>query len=414
MVRRKRVVVTGIGVVAPNGIGKEAYWSSLLEGRSGIKAITRFDASTHPSRIGGEIQDFCPATHLGRHISAKRLSFQTQLALAAAFQAINDAKLTSAMFANQRSVPLILGVGSSAVEVIASSMAHLLKYGPRRMHVHSAHVCHPHHTASTLAQHIPFISQATTTGSACTAGMDAIAAAAELIRRDKTEVAICGGTDAPVNTLTFAAMASAGLLSLRNESPEKACRPFDMDRDSGVVSDGAGVLILESLDHAKARGANPYLEITGYATHVDTDQEEPGNGWEYTMRDSLANAGRRPESVDYLCAHAPGHPLIDRIETAMIKKVFGTYAYHLPISSIKGVIGSPLSAAGPLQVIACSLAMRDGLIPSTLNLEKPDPDCDLNYLTGKAHKLQPRVVLINTHGLGGGNSTLIVERVSHE
>jgi len=414
MMTRTRVVVTGVGVVAPNGIGKEAYWSSLREGRSGIKAITSFDASEHPSRIGGEIRDFQLSTPPGMHLSAKRLAYQTQLALAAAFQAVDDARLTSAMFDGRRTVPLVLGVGSSAVEVIASSMAHLIKRGPRRMHVHSAHVCHPHHAASIISQYLPFISQATTMGSACTAGMDAIAAAADLIRRGKTEIALCGGTDAPINSLTYAAMAAAGLLSLHNDAPEKACRPFDADRDSGIVSDGAGLLVLETLDHARARGARPYLEITGFATHVDTDPEQPGNGWEYCMRDALANAGRRPDSVDYLCAHAPGHPLIDRIETAMIKKVFGAYAYRLPISSIKGVIGSPLSAAGPLQVIACALALQEGLVPTTLNLEKPDPDCDLNYLTGKAQHLQPRVILINTHGLGGGNSTLIVERVDHD
>lgn len=412
MMNRKRVVVTGLGVVAPNGIGKEAFWSSILAGKSGIKSIRSFDASEHPSRIGGEIQDFDPSHHIGRGINTKRLAFQTQLALAAAFQAVSDAALTEDMFSQKRSVPLILGVGSSAVEVIADSMAHLIKHGPRRMHVHSAHACHPHHATSVLAQYIPFISQATTTGSACTAGMDAIATAADLIRRGKANVAMCGATDSPVNSLTYAAMAAAGLLSFRNEAPEKACRPFDIDRDSGVVSDGAGILILESLDHALSRGRKPYLEITGYGTHVDTDPEQPGNGWEYSMRDAIANAGHHPTSVDYLCAHAPGHPLIDRIETEMIKKVFGAHAYRLPISSIKGIIGSPLSATGPMQVITCSLALRDGVIPSTTNLEKPDPACDLNYLPGKPYRIQPNVILVNSHGLGGGNSSLIVERLA--
>ncbi len=411
LTRNNRVVVTGLGVVAPNGIGKEAFWSSILECRSGIKAIQSFDTSQHPSRIGGEIQDFNPSIHLGPNIPFRRLAHQTQLAIAAAFEAVTDANLTSALFDGKRVVPLCLGVGSSAVEVIASSMAHLLKRGPRRMHVHSAHACHPHQAASMMAQYIPFISQATTTGSACTAGMDSIGAASDLIRQGKADVAICGGTDAPINALTYAAMAASGLLSLRNEFPEKACRPFDLDRDSGIVSDGAGILILENLEHALNRGVHIYLEITGFATHVDTNPEEAGNGWEYTMRDALANAGRRPDAVDYLCAHAPGHPLIDRIETAMIKKVFGTHAYRLPISSIKGIIGSPLSAAGPMQVIACSLALRDGLIPSTTNLEKPDPACDLDYLPGKPRRIRPNVILINTHGLGGGNSTLIVERV---
>lgn len=412
LIRNNRVVVTGMGITAPNGIGKDAFWQSILECRSGIKAIRSFDASAHPSRIGGEIHDFNPTVHLGRHIPSKRMALQTQLALSAAFEAIRDATLSPELFSGKRSVPLVLGVGSSAVEVIASSMAHLLKRGPNRMHTHSAHACHPHQAASVLAQHIPFISQATTMGSACTAGLDSIAFAAELIRKGKTEVALCGGTDAPVNSLTYAAMAAAGLLSLRNDAPEKSCRPFDYDRDSGIVSNGAGILVLENLHHALSRGVQPYLEVTGFATHVDTIPEEPGSGWEFTMTEALANAGRRPTTVDYICAHAPGHPAIDRIETAMIKKVFGSRAYKLPISSIKGIIGSPLSATGPMQVITCALALRDGRIPSTVNLEKPDPACDLDYLPGKPRWMQPSVILINTHGLGGGNSTLIVERVT--
>jgi len=330
------------------------------------------------------------------------------MALAAAFEALADASLTLD-FRGNKPFPLMLGVGSIAIEVIAQIHDRLLSHGPGRMHAHCAQASHPHHAASVLAQFIPCITQATTTGSACTAGIDAIAAATDLIRRGKAEWGMCGATDAPINTLTCSAMAAGGLLSTRNDAPEKASRPFDIDH-SGVLSEGSGIFIVESLDHARQRGVRPYLEITGYATRVDPDLEQPGSGLEDTMRMALANSGRRPEMVDYISAHGPGHPLIDCIETAMIKKVFGPTAYRIPVTSIKGVTGNPLAAAGAFQVAACSLAMRKGLLTPTTNLDVPDPACDLDYVPWKARNIDAKVVLINSHGLGGGNSTLIVEQ----
>lgn len=404
-----KVVVTGLGVVAPNGIGKDAFWSSIIECRSGIKAIKLFDATGYPSRIAGEVQDFIPSVHVDNNIKTKRIARQTQMALAAAYEALNDASLSPDRTGNQP-FPLVLGVGSIAIEVIAQIHDRLQAHGPARMHAHLAQASHPHHPASVMAQFIPCITQATTTGSACTAGIDAIAATADLIRRGKTNIGMCGAADAPVNTLTYAAMAAGGLISMRNDTPEQACRPFDIDRDSGVLSEGSGILILENLEHALSRGARPYLEITGYGTRLDPDLEQPGSGLEDSMRMALANSGMRASMVDYISAHGPGHPLIDRIETAMIKRVFGSYAYHIPVTSIKGVIGSPLAAAGPLQVVASSLGMRHGILTPTANLDKPDPACDLDYVPQKARKINAKVVLINAHGLGGGNSTLIVER----
>ena len=406
-----RVVVTGVGVVAPNGIGKDAFWTSLLECRSGVKAITLFDASQHPCRIAGEVQDFDPAVHLGPGINAKRLARQTQLALAATFEALADAGISRETLASESAVPLILGVSSSAIEVIEYGMERMLERGPGKVPSHIVHACQPHQAASIVSQHIPLLTRSTTISSACAAGVDAIAVAAELIRSERADVAICGGTDAPINPLTFACLAKAGLVSLRNETPGKASRPFDLDRDSGIISEGAGILILENLDHARARGATPYLEITGYATHVDTDLDISGSGLEPTMIESLANAGRRPGNVDYICAHGPGHPYLDRIETLMIKNVFGAQAHRIPVSSIKGVTGNPLSAAGALQLIACSMAMRHDLIPPTANLDTPDPDCDLDYVPKVPRAAHLGCILINAHGLGGGNSCLVVERI---
>lgn len=407
-----RVVVTGLGVVAPNGIGKDAFWTSLLECRSGVKTITLFDASQHPCRIAGEVQDFDPVTHLGAGINAKRLARQTQLALAATFQALADAGISRDTLASEAAVPLVLGVSSSAIEVIEYGMERMLERGPGKVPSHIVHACQPHQAASIVSQHIPLLTRSTTISSACAAGVDAIAFATELIRSGRADVAICGGADAPINPLTFACLAKAGLVSLRNETPERASRPFDLNRDSGIISEGAGILILENLDHARTRGATPYLEISGYATHVDTDLDISGSGLDSTILECLANAGRRPSHVDYICAHGPGHPVLDRIETLMIKTVFGPKAYQIPVSSIKGVMGNPLAAAGALQAIACSMAMRHDIIPPTANLDTPDPDCDLDYVPKIPRRMRSTCILINAHGLGGGNSCLLVERVS--
>ena len=405
-----RVVVTGLGVLAPNGIGKEAVWESLVAGRSGIGPITLFDASRHPSRVAGEVKGFDPKVHLDAQVNPKRLARQTQLALAATRMALDDARLTAACLTPGTAVPLVLGVSSSAIEIIELGMERMQAYGPVKVPSHIVHACQPHQAASTVSEHIPLLTQVTTIASACAAGLDAIGTGADMIARGRADVVICGGTDAPINPLTYACLARAGLVSRRNDSPATACRPFDVDRDSGVISEGAGILVLENADHARARGLSPYLELTGYATRVDTDMAVPGSGLEVTMVEAMANACRRPADINYICAHGPGHPVLDRVETAMVKRVFGAAAPHIPMSSIKGVTGSPLSAAGAFQVIACSLAFQHGIIPPTANLDTPDPECDLDYVPRVARHWRMGCALINTHGLGGGNSTLIVER----
>lgn len=398
--------------MAPNGIGKEAFWESLVAGRSGIGPITLFDASKHPCRIAGEVKGFDARIHFDPEINPKRLARQTQFALAATRMALEDAALTKESLEPECSVPLVLGVSSSAIEVIEYGMERMLERGPSRVPSHIVHACQPHQAASIVSEHVPLVTQALTISSACAAGADAIGAAVDMLRQGRAEVAICGGADAPINPLTFACLARAGLVSsLCNDHPERASAPFAVDRDSGVISEGAGILILELLDHALARGAHPYMEITGFATHMDTDLGVAGSGLELTMALALANAGRRADHVDYICAHGPGHPVMDRVETIMIKKVFGRRAYSVPISSIKGVIGNPLAAAGALQTIACALMVRRDVITPTANLHTPDPDCDLDYVPLRARHMRLDCALINAHGLGGGNSSLVVERV---
>lgn len=408
-----RVVVTGIGVVAPNGIGKEAFWDTLVSGRSGIGPITLFDASQHTCRIAGEVKNFDPQTHLGSNVAHKRMARQSQLVLVAALQAIADAKLLRDSLVTALPIPLILGISSSAMDVLEHSMERLLAKGPARVPCNSIDAGRLHQAASILIRYIPLLTSATTVSSACSAGLDAIAAAATLIRDGRAEVAVAGGADAPINSLMLACLAKSRFIA-HHHNPAKASCPFSADRIAGVVSEGAGILVLESLEHARAREATPYLEITGYASVTDPDHEDVESGLGPTIKAALANAQHRPVDVDYICAHGPGDRLLDLLETNVIKSVFGPYAYRIPVSSIKGVTGNPFAAAGAFQVAACALILRDNLIPPTANLDKPDPECDLDYVPLSARQAAPQCILINSHGMGGGNSCLVVERVRQE
>ena len=410
LTRDNRVVVTGIGVVAPNGIGKEAFWNSLVEGRSGVGPVTLFDASQHTCRIAGEVKGFDPQIHLGSGIPHKRMARQSQLALAAAFQAVADAGLSRNSVVTTLPIPLVLGISSSAIEVIEEGMERLIEKGPSRVPCHIVDGCRPHQAASILILNIPLLASSTTVSSACSAGLDAIASAAALIREGRAEVAVAGGADAPINSLTMACLARSRLIA-HHDNPLKASCPFSADRNAGVVAEGAGIVVLESLDHARARGATPYLEITGYATLCDPRLDEPESGLGPTIKAALANARRRPGDVDYICAHGPSDRLLDQLETNVIKSVFGSHAYRIPVSSIKGVTGNPFAAAGAFQVAACALILRDNLIPPTANLDKPDPECDLDYVPLVARHATPQCLLIQSHGMGGGNSCLVAERV---
>jgi len=406
-----RVVITGIGVVAANGIGKDAFWSSLLECRSGIGPITLFDASQHTCRIAGEVKGFDLGQFLRPKGRISRMSRQSQLALAATKLALQDAGLDAIGRNGFGSVPIILGVSTSAIDIVEHGMHKMMDRGPARVPSFIVSSGQPHHTVSLILEEFGLASHAHTVSSACAAGLEGVAQAVETVRSGQTEIAIAGGADAPITPLTFACLDKAGLVGVYNEEPEYASRPFDRDRQTGVVSEGAAVLIIENLNHALARGANLYFEVTGYGSQNDEDPDRHGSGLEQAMRVALANACKRPADIHYICAHGPGHIVLDRAETAMIKAVFGDYAYRIPISSIKGVTGNPLAAAGPLQLAASGLALRAQIVPPTANLENPDPLCDLDYVPGSPRPVRVNCVLVNCHGLGGGNSCMVVEKV---
>jgi 3-oxoacyl-[acyl-carrier-protein] synthase II len=412
MNKRNRVAVTGMGVVAPNGIGLNTYWKSLLDGKSGIGPITLFDASDFKSRIAGEVKDFDPFDYIEADLKPKRMARHTQFAYAATMMALKDGGLDFQDLPSDHPVPVVIGVSTSALDVIERVFHEVNGSGPDRVSPTALGASKPQAAANVIADRIGVCAHASTVSSACPSGLDAIAMAAAMVRSGEADIAIAGGSDAPITPLAMASFIASGLSSQRNSEPETASRPFDLSRDSGVVSEGAGILILENLEHAEARGAKLYLEIGGYGTQRDLDVQKPASGLEFSMGLALANAGRSPDDIDYISAYGPGHPLLDAIEVDIIKRVFGRRAYLLPVSSIKGVTGNALAAGGPFQVIACALAVRDHLLPPTANYQVADPACDLDCVPNRARKVKVNYALVNVRGLGGSASTMVLNRIA--
>ncbi len=410
MTKRNRVVVTGIGVLAPNGIGLEAFWGSLLAGRSGIAPITLFDASDFKSKIAGEVKDFDPLDYMEPEMKPKRLARHTQLAYAATIMALEDAGFDLGNLKLPSPTPVIIGVSMNAMDVVESAF-YSASHNPNRMAPTTAAASIPSAPANVIADRVGATAHATTVSAACPSGLDALADATAMIRRGDAEIAIAGGSDAPITPLVMGSFIASGLSSFRNDEPERASRPFDLERDSGVISEGAGVFVLEDLERAEARGARIYLEITSYGKQRDRDQTTPGSGLEYSMRTALANGAMIPTDVDYISAYGPGHPLLDATEVEVLKKVFGEHANRIPINSIKGTTGNALSAGGPFQLAGCALAIRDQIVPPTANYEFPDPRCDLEFVKTRPRRATIDCALLNVRGLGGSASTMIVNRL---
>jgi 3-oxoacyl-[acyl-carrier-protein] synthase II len=404
------VVVTGIGVLAPNGIGLDAFWESLLAGRSGIGPITLFDASDLKSRIGGEVKGFDPDDFIEPELKAHRMARHTQFAYVTAMMALEDAGIHLENGDLPSPTPVVVGVSTSAMDIIEGLIENFDRRGTKGMSPGAVAALTPQAVANVIADRLGARAHASTVSSACASGVDAVALAAAMIRNGDAEIAIGGGTDAPFTRHTLPAFIAAGLSSYRNDDPARASRPFDSQRDSGVISEGAGMFILESGERAEARGAKPYLSITGYSRQRDRNKDDPGSGFVESMRIALANAGRTLKDVDCILAYGPGHPILDAAEVHFIKEVFGQRAYEIPVTSIKGVTGNPLAAAGPMQIAACALSFRDQLIPPVANLENHDPKCDLNFVTRRPRKARLECILLNVRGLGGSASSLVVER----
>ncbi|HWQ12249.1 MAG TPA: beta-ketoacyl-ACP synthase II [Roseiflexaceae bacterium] len=408
----RRVVITGLGAVTPVGNDVPSTWRALLGGRSGVGPITRFDASGLPSRIAGEVKGFALDAAVDAR-EARRTSLYTRYALNAALEAVRAAGLDMAR-EDPEQVGVVFGTGAAGLDLIFENHEALRERGARR--VSPTLIAHmiPDAAAGAIAIQLGAQGPNMAVTAACSTGGHSIGEAFETIRRGDCEVIVAGGSEAPIHPTIVASFSNMRGLAGDHERPERACKPFDARRDGFVLSEGAGALVLESLDHALARGAPVVCEIVGYGNSCDAVDmvaaDETGAGAARAMRMALRKSGLAPELVGYINAHGTGTPLNDASETRAIKSVFGAHAYRLTVSSTKSMLGHMMGAAGAVEALICALVIRDGRIPPTINLEQPDPACDLDYVPNQARELRVEAALSNSIGLGGHNSALILRR----
>ena len=407
-----RVVVTGIGLVTPVGLNSESTWNSLVEGRSGIDYISLFDAEGYESRIAGEVDNFDASAALGRK-EAKRLDRFSQFACVAALEALEHANLNMEKEDADR-VGVLIGSGVGGIITISDQHKILLKRGPKRVSPFLVPMMLGDMASGQVSMMIGAKGPNFSTVSACATGADSIGEALEMIRRGRADVVIAGGTEAAICEIGVAGFNSCMALSTRNEDPQGASRPFDSDRDGFVLGEGAGLLVLESLDHAEQRGANILAEISGYGASSDahhvTQPHPEGEGAARAMKWAIEDAGITPDKVDYINAHGTSTPLNDKYETIAMKRMYGDHAYKLAISSTKSMTGHLLGAAGGIEAAFTVLTIKNGIVPPTINIDNPDPDCDLNYVPNTAKKQPVNVAMSNSLGFGGHNASLIFER----
>ena len=409
---KRHIVVTGLGAVTPLGNDVPTLWEGLLAGRSGVGPITLFDPSHLEVRIAAEVKDFDPVALFGRR-EARRNDRFTLFALEAARQAVDDAGL-QLEGGDGREVGVLIGSAIGGILTLLENYDVLQTSGPRRVSPFMVPMMMPNAASAAVAITYGLRGPNLCVASACATGSHAIGEAAEVIRRGHAEVMICGGSDAVIASLSLSAFKNMGAVSTRNDEPERASRPFDAGRDGFVMGEGAGVLVLESLEHARQRGARIYCELVGYGATADayhiTAPDETGQGAAWAMERALHSAGLAPEEVDYVNAHGTSTLLNDRVETLAIRTVFGPHADRLAVSSTKSMVGHLMGAAGAVEAIACVKSLETGWVHPTINHEMPDPECDLDYVPNQARRLESRVVLSNSFGFGGHNGCLIFRR----
>ena len=410
---RRRVVITGMGTLNPVGNDVPTFWTGLVAGRSGAGPITNYDASDQDVRIAAEVKGFDPVALFGPK-QVRRTDRFTQLCLAAGDEAIADAGLTFQGNDDNQHVAVIIGTGIGGVGTLLEGYDTLRARGSRRVSALMVPMMMPNAGAGELAIRYGLHGLAMSLNSACATGTNAIGEGTERIRRGAAEIVICGGGESVMHPLTAAALSNMGAVSRRNDDPGRASRPFDADRDGFVIGEGAGVLILESLEHAQGRGVHIYAEVIGYGSSCDafhiTAPDEDGIGAARSMQAALDNASLPPTEIDYINAHGTSTPLNDPIETRAIRSVFGKHAYRIPISSTKSMVGHLMGAAGAVEAIACAKMLETGMIHPTINYETPDPECDLDYVPNVARETHPQTALSNSFGFGGHNATLILRK----
>jgi 3-oxoacyl-[acyl-carrier-protein] synthase II len=404
-----RIVVTGMGAVSPLGLDIPTLWEALKSGQSGAGRITLFDAEPFETKIAAEVKGFNPTDFI-EHREARRMDRYTQFATVASMQAVKQANLDCEKEGTD--VGVIIGSGIGGITTLSAQMATLAEKGPHRI----SPLLVPMMIADAAAGHVSIMLGAKGMNfcatSACSSGADAVGEACEIIKRGDVQVMIAGGAEAPLTPISIAGFNAAGALSVRNDAPHKASRPFDAQRDGFVMGEGAAVLVLESLDHALKRNANILAELAAYGATSDafhiTQPAQDGEGGTKAMQMALRKAGLTPKDIDYINAHGTSTSMNDKCETMAIKALFGEDAYRVPISSTKSMMGHMIGAAGAIEAVVCVLAIQHGVIPPTINLENADPDCDLDYVPNVARQHRVRAAMSNSFGFGGHNSVLIL------
>ena len=408
----RRVAITGVGLVSSLGVGTDANWEALLEGRSGIRTIASFDASAFASRIGGEVRGFDPLAFLSRK-DVRKMDVFIQYAIAASEFAVRDAGLATGE-ALGPDVGVFIASGIGGFSTIEREHRALLKGGPRKISPFFIPSAIINLAAGQVSIRFGAQGPNSATCTACSASAHAIGDAYEIIRRGDADVMIAGGSEASITPMGVGGFAAMRALSTRNDEPDRACRPFDKDRDGFIIGEGSGVVILEELERARARDASIYCELVGYGMSADafhmTAPAEDGDGAFRVMQNTLRSAGVEPHVVDYINAHGTSTPHNDRIETLAIKRCFGDHASSLAISSTKSMTGHLLGAAGGLEAGITALAVRHQVAPPTINLENPDPNCDLDYVANGKREMPITYALSNSFGFGGTNASLLVRR----
>ena len=408
----RRVVITGLGPISPIGIGKETYWESLHQGKSGISEITFFDAADYSTRIAGEVNDFDVSAFIPPK-SSRRMDRFTQFAVAASKLALDDANLKIESSIADR-VGVVVGSGIGGLGTMEKQHKVLQEKGPRRVSPFLVPMMICDLAAGEVSIFFGARGPNICLVTACATSTHAIGEAYEIIKRGDADICIAGGSEAGITPLGVAGFCAARALSTRNEEPQRASRPFDAERDGFVIGEGAGIVILETLEGAKSRNAPIYAEVVGFgmtgdAYHI-TAPDPTSQGAVRAMQSALLEAGIEPSRVDYINAHGTSTPYNDEFETEAIKEVFKEHAHNLAISSTKSMTGHLLGAAGAIELIACAMAIETGIIPPTINYEKPDPKCDLFYVPNGSIERNISIAMSNSFGFGGHNATLVIKQ----
>jgi 3-oxoacyl-[acyl-carrier-protein] synthase II len=411
MQKQRRIVITGVGAITPLGREKKQIWSALCEGKSGIKPITSFDTSAHEVHFGGEVSDFDPTTWFEIK-EARRLDRFAQFAVVAAIQAVEDAGLKLESF-DQTRIGVVIGSGMGGLLELETQHGILVNKGPSRISPFMVPKLMVNAASAQVAIRFGLKGPNYALVTACTTGVNAIGEAVRIIQRGDADIMIAGSSEAVISPLGLAGFSAMKALSTRNDAPQKASRPFDKHRDGFVISEGAGVIVVEALETARARGVNIYAEILGYGLNGDAYHiaapEPNGDGAIRCMTSALKDAHCNSEEIDYINAHATSTPIGDNIETKALKKVFGEHAHNIPISSTKSMLGHQLGASGSVEVIICAMVIKEGVVPPTINYETPDPECSgLDFVPNVAREKKVKKALSNSFGFGGHNASIVL------